>query len=76
MAGLQQHIFLHFQIVLKLDGTIQYGRCATRYIFAFSNSFEAGWNNLQVGAGLHIVAAVTESCVTGLNDDNGDVMTR
>lgn len=22
----------------------------------------------QVGAGLHIVAAVTESCVTGLND--------
>ena len=27
----------------------------------------------QVGAGLHIVAAVTESCVTGFNDsDNGE----
>ena len=39
-------------------------------IFASSISLEVEWNDLQVGAGLHIVAAVTESCVTGLNDDD------
>ena len=32
--------------------------------FSLTNRFY----DFQVGAGLHIVAAVTESCVTGLND--------
>ena len=37
-------------------------------------SFLCGGDSLktvfqQVGAGLHIVAAVTESCVTGVDDD-------
>ena len=44
--------------------------CLQPDILALTISFEVGWNDLQVGAGLHIVAAVTESCVTGLNDDD------